>query len=538
MNRIVFFLFCILPVSLNAQTGIISTVAGNGIAGYGLDGVAATSTKIGGALTGLTFDDTGNYYFTLNGPGFNRIRKVTTTGVMYTIAGTGTAGYSGDSGLAISAELNTPYFIAFDKNGNLYFSDVLNNRIRKINMATGIIYTFAGNGTAAYGGDGGPAIAAELHSPTGICFDTAGNLYIADQGNYRIRKIDTAGIIHPYAGSGVSGISVDGELADTTTMTNLADICIDKSGNLYVSEIDSIFKIDAITGIIHRIAGNGITGDTGDGESADSASLGAIDCIAINAQGELFLSDKSGYSVIRKIDTAGIIHHVAGTGFGGYNGDGMMADTAELYEPRGIAFDVCGNLFINDNGNFRVRKVTMTPILTIPTISLSGIASEPTGSTVTVNATVTNAGSSYEIYWMDHGIEFTTTTVPYVTYTKMAGIDTITAKVVPTGYGCWDSTTSSGWVVNVNTEASPILSKGEGLSVYPNPVKNSLTLTLSQGEGTAKYRLLSIVGSILQQGVLQQGNNNISMEAFVVGIYLLEVTDGQGGKTVMKIIKQ
>ncbi len=533
--RKILIIIIFFPVIAIAQTGYIITVAGTGTSGYSGDGGPATSAAVGSGLEGIVFDNVGNYYFTIGGTN-EKIRKVTSGGIINTIAGTGTAGYNGDNIPATSAQLNAPTFIISDKNNNIYFSDVVNNRIRKINTITGIITTIAGNGTSGYSGDGGPATSCTLKNPSGICFDKIGNLLIADAGNYRIRQVDTNGIIHPYAGNGNNIFSIDGVLADTTSLTNLNGLCIDTVNNLYISEGIEVFKINPSTKIIYKIAGNGIVGNAGDGGPATSASLGTIRSVAISQSGELFLSDKTGLSVIRKIDVAGIIHHVAGTGVGGFNGDGILADTAQLYQPRGITFDLCGNLYLADNGNYRIREVMQPVILTTPTITLSGITNTTVGTIVTVTATVTNAGSSYNIEWFNHSIQFTTTTVPYVTYTKGAGTDTITAKVVSTAtYGCYDSTTSAGHVITADPTGITRFSSTT-ITIYPNPANDVIHI---DGVITnAHYSLSTIVGAILQQGFLSKGNNSLPIRSLPVGMYLLEINGNEGERTITKIIKQ
>ena len=533
MKKIALILLLSLPFLAKSQTNIITTFAGIGLSGDTGDSGLATSAKISGGYGGV-FDNMGNYYFSERGR--HKVRKVSSSGIIYTVAGNGIMGFSGDSGLAINAQLNNPIGVATDSSGNLYISDLDNNRVRKVDNATGVITTIAGNGTVGYSGDSGLATSAELSGPTGLCIDPVGNIYIGDIGNNVVRKVNTMGIITTYAGTGVGGYSGDSGLATSAKLESIEGICSDKFGNIYIACGENIRKVAAATGIITTVAGNGISGYNGDNISADSAELASPFEITVDAEGNLYIADTHN-DRIREVDTAGIIHTVVGNGTGGYNGDHILADSAELNWPEGVSFDPCGNLYINDFLNYRIRKVARPPIITTPTISLSGETSAPTGSTVTVNATVTNAGSSYEIYWMNHGVEFTTTTVPVVTYTKTAGIDTITAKVVPTGYGCWDSTTSSGWVVSDSTTSpQPSPKEREVLRTWPNPVRSSLTVELEKGVGS--YRLLSIVGTVLGEGVLHAGGNSIDARALPVGVYVLEVVGSDGEKRVSKIIKQ
>ena len=522
------FILLFVPVSVNAQ--IITTIAGGGTGG---DGVPATAASIYDP-NGLAFDAYGNLYFADNLGSL--VRKIDTSGIITTIAGTGTTGFSGDGGPSTAAQIDQPPGITVDAIGNLYIADAQNNRIRKVTVATGVISTVVGNGTAGFSGDGGLATAAALNRPSDVCFDNLGNLYIADNVNSRVRKVNTLGVITTFAGNGLLGSTGDGGPATAAECTPYS-ICIDHSGNLLIAEegvgLGTIRKVDT-SGIITTIAGS-TSGYTynGDGIPATSATLDPS-YIAFNKIGELLISDTYN-NRIRKIDSAGIIHTVAGNGTNGYTGDAGMATSAEISEPSGIAFDVCGNLYVGQVTTPRIRKVTYPPILTTPTISISGPTFAFPGSPVTVNATVANAGSSYIIHWLNDGIEFTTTTVPSVTFTKSTLTDTITARVVSTAtYGCYDSTTS-GNVIVYTGEGINTLSPGESLNIYPNPANDALHI---DGVTTkTRYRLLSMVGAVLQTGSLKAGRNRISLAALPGGIYMLEVTDGTR-KLIRKIVKE
>ena len=541
-------LFTLLFLPLINYGQVITTVAGNGILGYSGDTGLAIDAKL--HLPGkVLIDNSGNL---LIADSWNHvIRKVdATTGIITTIAGTGTYGYNGDNILATAAQLNDPFGLALDTSGNLYIGDNRNNRVRKIDHITGIITTFvgtgvsAGTGVGAAIGDGGLATNARLGASGCLAFDRFGNLYISDATSMVVRKVSaTTGIISNFAGNGygagtgVGGYSGDSALAVDAELNNPCGIAFDSSGNLYIADYSNqrIRKVNTSTGIITTVAGNGTPADMGDGLSVSVAELNLPYDIVFDAAGSYYFAEFHGR--VRKVNTTAIINTVAGTSVYGYNGDGILADTAKLNETTGIALDACGSLYIADVSNERIRKVTFPPLLSIPIISLSGASNTPVGSTVTVNATVNNAGSSYLIHWMNHGLEFTTTTVPVVTYTKMAGIDTVTAKVVPTGYGCWDSSTSAGWMVSDSTtEAPPSLPRGEELSVFPNPVRSSLTVEI--GMSSATYRLLGIVGSVLGEGVLHTGQNSISMAALPVGVYVLEVMDPSAGLSMTKIVKE
>src|SRR5207248_3427133 len=213
------------------STGTISTYAGTGIAGFNGDGGPANKAMLN-FPTGIQFDGAGNIL--LSDGGNNRIRRInTSTGIITTIAGTGTAGYSGDGGAALLAELNDPWGLSLDRSGNVFFTDVLNNVVRKINTS-GIISTVAGNGIEGYGGDGGPATLAELDLPRSVIADTSGNLFIADTMNHRVRKVDTTGIITTFAGNGIQGFSGDGGPATLAEIGNPRGVLVD-GGNLIIS---------------------------------------------------------------------------------------------------------------------------------------------------------------------------------------------------------------------------------------------------------------------------------------------------------------
>ena len=446
------YLFCI-----SCYSQVITTFAGNGSGSHGGDGTPATSAQIPFPFGGV-FDQEGNYYFTENG---NRVRMVDAAGIVHTVAGNGSGGYSGDGMLATNTELNQPNGVAVDGSGNIYIADWYNYRVRKVDAMTHIISTVAGIGVNSSTGDGSLATSATL-VPLGLCFDNTGNLYIIDSA-VKIRKIDISGIIRTIAGTKIGGFSGDGGLATNAQLAINYNISMDASSdNLYIGCHTRVRKVNMSSGIISTFAGNGVASYSGDEIPATTAQIGEFG-ICLDDIGDLFIADYTN-NRIRKVDTFGVIHTVAGDGTAAFGGDGTPATSAQIHHPEGVAIDACGNLYIADEGNNRIRKVNYPPLLTVPTISLSGVVSAAVGSTVTVTATVTNAGSSYIIHWMNHGIEFTTTTVPSVTYTKAAGIDTITARVVSTAtYGCYDSTTSGKHIVSDAAEGlTPALSGGEG----------------------------------------------------------------------------
>ncbi len=278
--------------------------------------------------------------------------------IITTIAGTGVPDYTGDGGPATAATLNFPTKVGSDAAGNIYIADNGNNTIRKI-AVNGTITTIAGNGTAGYSGDGGPATAALINSPWGIATDGANNVYFCDASNYRIRKIDAInGIITTVVGTGAGGYTGDGGLATSATMGTVVALTVDPTGNIYLADADNnvVRKVDVNTGIISTIAGTGVGGFSGDGGPAISAQFAFPVGISIDVNGNLYVSDNVNHR-IRKINTSGIISTVAGTGNPGYNGDGILATSANLYNPWDAVADTNGNIFIADFFNYCIRKV-------------------------------------------------------------------------------------------------------------------------------------------------------------------------------------
>jgi sugar lactone lactonase YvrE len=353
-----FVVLVIIPQLFFGQT--ISTIAGNGTSGYSSDGIAATASELSGPQ-GLALDASGNIYIAdlVN----NRIRRIDiSTGLISTIAGNGTGAYNGDGVLATAAEINQPSALNFDPAGDLYFTDRGNNRVRKITKGTGIISTIAGNGTAGYNGDGIAATTAELSSPNEVSFDASGNIYIADWFNHRVRKVNiTTGIISTVAGTGTGGYNGDGIAATTAEINAPCGITFDTMGNMYVCEYGGfrVRMISATTGLISTVAGNGTGGYNGDGIAATAAELNGPAYIKFDNAGNMFIGDASNQRVREISGSTGIISTIAGNGIQGYNGDGISATTAELNDPFYIYFDKINCcLYIADYQNARIRKIT------------------------------------------------------------------------------------------------------------------------------------------------------------------------------------
>lgn len=350
-----------------AATGKIQTVAGNGTAGPGGDGGLATNAQLDNP-TGLAIDSSGNLF--IADAGNERIRKVT-AGKIQTVAGNGIQGFSGDGGPATSAELGFALSVAVDGSGNLFITDIANQRIREVASATGIIQTVAGGGTAGLG-DGGPATSATLNYPLGAAVDGSGNVFIADGLNYRVREVSAStGIIQTVAGNGsYYGFTGDGYPATGAELNNPTYLTVDNSGNLFIDDqIDNRVRGVTSDGIIRTVAGNGNPGFSGDGGPAAGAELCAPQSVAADSAGNLFIADGCNYRVREVVAATGIIQTVAGNGTYGFSGDGGPATDAELSRVYGVAVDQVGNLFILDDS--RVRKVAAASGI-IQTITSAG----------------------------------------------------------------------------------------------------------------------------------------------------------------------
>ena len=406
---------------IHAQT--ITTYAGNGLTGTSLEGVPATSTTAILPDDGA-FDAAGNYYF---GSVQTRVKRVTPAGIVSTVAGGGTT--LGDNGPATAAALHFQG-MHVDSAGNIYIADAYNFRLRKVDATTGIITTIAGTGTSGSTGNGGPATDAQM-TPVDVITDSVGNIYVTDNGT--VRKIDaTTGIVSYVA-------------------TMIGGFCFpDDYSYLYVAGL-KIWRINMTTMAIDTIAGTGIATYNGDGLPATATNFRTYD-MAISPTGLIYIGDYV-CDRIRMIDAAGIMHNVAGTGVEGYNGDSIAATSAQIFDPQGLAFDKCGNLYVADDHNNRIRKIAFNPDCNTP---------------------------------------------------------------------------SHVGVINVNDS--------KAINVYPNPVWNEVHV--DGLNSTSEYTLYDLTGRQVMKGMLQPGSNKLNIQLLIQGIYTLQVQDGAGKREVWKVLKE
>ena len=368
------------------MVGVITTVAGNGNHDYSGDGAQATLATLNipegvavGALGIIYIADTYNH----------RIRMVNeSTGVITTVAGNGTAGYSGDGRQATLAKLKYPAGVAVDVSGNIYIADTSNYCIRRRTESTGIISTVAGTGTSGYSGDGGQATLARLSNPQGIAVDVLGNIYVADQFNNRIRII-TNGVITTVAGTGGAGaFNGNGGKATSAVIVSPDDVAVDASGNIYIVERERhrVRMVTKSTGLITTVAGDGTASFNGNGGLATSAGLSNPYGVAVDISGNLYITQGTldDHRVRMVTKSSGIITTVAGTGTSGFSGDGAQATAAKLNGPQSVAVDALGNVFVADTYNNRIRTFATNALPTSsPSTAPTSTSSPSTAPTST-----------------------------------------------------------------------------------------------------------------------------------------------------------
>jgi sugar lactone lactonase YvrE len=348
--------FSLLPLLAAAEApkpGTLLTVAGTGKEGFSGDGGPALQAMLDNPY-GLALDAAGILFIADRRN--HRVRKVTPDGIITTVAGgADRAPAEADGGPAREARLTAPQDVAVDGSGNLFIADSGHQRVRKVSP-DGIITTVAGVGKAGFTGDGGLATATRLNFPAGVAVDTAGNLFIADLGNNRIRKVSVDGIITTVVGTGKEGFSGDGGPAGEATLNAPHSVTVDGSGNLFIADtLDNRVRKVGVDGIITTVAGTGEEGFAGDGGKATAARLDGPEEVAVDSAGNLFIADLYNHRV-RKVTPDGIITTVAGNNLVVFSGEGGPATEAGLRGPLGLAVDASGNLFISDSGSVTGRQ--------------------------------------------------------------------------------------------------------------------------------------------------------------------------------------
>jgi DNA-binding CsgD family transcriptional regulator/sugar lactone lactonase YvrE len=335
----------------------IVTVAGTGRSTFSPDGRPAKATDLIHP-SAVVVDQNGTLYF-IDG---NRVRMITPQGTIKTIAGTGDSGDAGDGGQALSAQLNSPRGLAIDPDGDVFIADTGNNRVREVDIR-GKIFTVAGTGDAGYAGDGGQAVRARLNSPTGLAVGFGGSLFVADTLNHRVRQV-ADGVISTVAGTGTAAYTFEGGSATASPLNLPEALAFDGEGNLYIDDVGNgrVRKVDP-SGEITTVAGTGVRGFSGDGHPASAAGLKLASegfqggqALGVDSEGNLYIAD-AGNERIRRVDLHGNISTVAGTGRAGYSGDTGPPLAATLNLPLGVAVDAQGILYVADSQNNVIREI-------------------------------------------------------------------------------------------------------------------------------------------------------------------------------------
>ncbi len=527
--------------TLHAQ--IISTIGGNGTPGYSGTGGPATAAELFHPKATAT-DDSGNVY--IADADNNLIRKINRSGNITTIAGVVAGGFAGDGLPAIYAAFSRPNSIAIDHIGNIFICDADNQRIRKIDTA-GIINTIVGDGTAGFLGDGGHAATAEINYPGGIALDKYGNLYIADEYNNLIRKVDTAGIITSFAGDGTTGFSGEGGPATAAAIGFPFGLATDTAGNVFFSlTLDGRVCKVTPSGIITTVAGvgGGSGGFGGDGGPATAAILDNPWGIATDLAGNLYIADNVNER-IRKVDLAGMISTFAGSGSYGFSGDGGTPTIAKFKDPAGVSVDATGNVYVADYNNHRIRKISIanhaptfvygpsqsitvcadTPLFAINTIlsshdsdnaqlvTWSLVAAPMHGSlvssfgTFSTGSTLTPAGLSYT-----PASGYTGSDSFKISISDNIAADTITVYVTDT-------------LCSPTTAVAATSNKIGSMTIFPNPGNGEFTFSVTATTDELVHVIITdLVGKTINEFTTTANRPTEQRITTITGIYVIEAT--------------
>jgi sugar lactone lactonase YvrE len=507
---------------------VINTIAGTGVSGLAGTGGPAKSAQMG-QISALAIDGVGDLFFTdvTNSVVWG---VAAATGNISIVAGNGTAGFSGDGGPATSAQLNSPNGIAVDGTGNIYISDSNNSVVREVVASTGLIKTFAGTpgqfGYPGHIGDGGPASSAYLNGPHGVALDAAGNLYIADSYNNEVRVVSaTTGIITSFAGNGSYYFSCEGGQATSASLGQPNTLAFDTAGNLYIASytMGRVCKVTAATGILTTVAGNGNRyGTSGDGGPALSAEIYPLG-LALDTSGNIYISNWTG-SIREVAVSTGIINKIVGNGYPGYSGDGGSAAAAQLQLPQGIAVDASGNLYIADSGNYRVREVSPPAPTATPVIS-------PAAGTYTSvqMATITDSSKGAIIYYTTDGSPPSNTSSVYSSPIAISATTILQAIAIAPGSAKSAAASATYTIIPIGTAAATVTLTPSATTVTnEQPVSVAVSVagasgqsaqttgptgsvTLSGGSYSAEQALSSGAATFsIPAGALSEGANRLT----------------------------
>jgi uncharacterized protein (TIGR03437 family) len=472
-----------------APTGELRTLAGTGSSSFAGDGGPASAAQLNSAA-GAGFDTQGNLY--IADTNNHRVRRIEPDGTITTIAGNGTAGFAVDFGSPTAALLNSPRGVVADSTG-IFVADTANHRVRKIQPG-GNIFTYAGNGNASYFGDGGRATAAGVNQPEGMALDAAGNLYIADVLDNAVRKVTTAGVITTIAGTGLTGFGGDGGPAVRALLNGPRAVAVDAAGNVYIADSGNnrIRRVDT-NGAIQTIAGNGATDFFPEDSAGTTSSLSDPRGVAVDGAGNVYISD-TGHNRVRKLFPGGAISTIAG--FDGaccYAGDGGLAALARLNQPAGLTLDAAGNLYVADAGNSAIRLLrqvaTSVSIAAVTNAASNLIGPISPGELITLYGTGMDTVKKVTINGIAAPLLYATTSqvgavTPYGVSGSNAQITIETATAVSSPFQVSIATTAPGIFT---ADAS---GKGQALAVNQDGSRNGT----GRGAGAGEVLTLYVTG--------------------------------------------